>query len=99
MEFTLKTYQPKPLDTSTIDLPEGLQSLTEKLAENTHENWAQLRIKEGWKYGDQRDDDKKTHPDLVPYHQLSDSEKEYDRMTAMETVKAIVALGYRVDKK
>lgn len=95
----MKTYQPIPLDTSTIDLPDSLQSLTEKLAENAHDNWAKLRIKEGWKYGEKRDDDKKTHPDLVPYDQLSDSEKEYDRMTAMETVKAIVALGYIVDRK
>lgn len=94
----MKTYQPIPLDTSTINLPESLQSLTEKLAENTHDNWAKLRIKEGWKWGEQRDDAKKTHPDLVPYSKLSESEKEYDRMTAMETVKAIVALGYSVDK-
>ena len=91
-------YQPNPIDTKDIQLPPALLALTEQLAENVHENWAKERLAEGWVYGPARDGDKKTTPCLVPYDQLPDSEKEYDRVTAMETLKAIVALGYRIEK-
>ena len=37
-----------------------------------------------------------TNPNLVPYVELPDSEKEYDRSTVFETLKAIIALGYRI---
>ena len=92
-------YTPKPIDTSKISLPEELLQLTEEIAENVHDNWSIGRISEGWTYGEQRDDVKKTHPCLVPYSDLSDSEKSYDRTTALETLKLIVALGYRIEKK
>lgn len=92
-------YTPKPVDTSKIDLPEELKELTEKIAANVHENWAQGRISQGWKYGEQRDDNLKTTPCLVPYSDLSEEEKEYDRRTAMETLKLIVALGYKIEKQ
>ncbi|MBI5665788.1 MAG: Ryanodine receptor Ryr [Nitrospirae bacterium] len=89
-------YTPKPTDTSAIRLPDYLIELTEKLAENNHDLWAQKRIAEGWTYGPNRDDAKKTHPDLVPYAELPESEKEYDRVTAMETLKTIMALGFSI---
>ncbi|MBQ2324775.1 MAG: Ryanodine receptor Ryr [Clostridia bacterium] len=92
-------YTPKPIDTSKISLPEELLQLTEEIAENVHDNWSIGRISEGWTYGEQRDDVKKTHPCLVPYSDLSDSEKSYDRTTALETLKLIVALGYKIEKK
>ena len=91
-------YQPKPYDTKNIVLPEGLAELTEKIAENVHENWSASRIAEGWTYGETRNDEKKTTPCLVPYVCLPESEKEYDRVTAMETLKLIVALGYKIEK-
>ena len=91
-------YTPKPIDTSGIALPSDLNDLIERLAEHAHDIWAQRRISEGWSYGAARDDKTKKHPDLVPYNDLPDSEKEYDRQAAMETLKAIVALGYRLGK-
>ena len=91
-------YTPKPVDTSGVKLPEHLLELTEKIAENVHENWSLGRMKEGWVYGQTRNDTEKTHPCLVPYDQLPDSEKEYDRNTALETLKLIVALGYKIEK-
>jgi hypothetical protein len=91
-------YQPKPIDTSKVALSPDLLTLTELLAENTHEHWAAQRMAEGWRYGPRRDDQAKTHPDLVPYAELPESEKEYDRRTAMEALKAIVTLGYRIEK-
>ena len=90
------TYRPQPIDTAHVVLPSDVEALTELLARNTHENWALQRIRDGWRHGPTRDDAKKEHPCLVPYEQLPESEKEYDRRTTMETVKAILALGYRV---
>ena len=92
-------YEPKPIDTQNFQLPEALEELMEKISENVHENWALGRIREGWTYGPRRSDEKKTHPCLVPYDQLPDSEKEYDRTTATETLKLILALGYTIEKK
>lgn len=90
-------YEPKPIDTSFVLLSSELMKLTEQLAENAHDNWAKLRIEEGWTWGPERDDSAKKHPDLVSYEVLPESEKEYDRQSAMETLKGIVALGYKVE--
>jgi hypothetical protein len=91
------SYRPRPLDTTDITLPDNLLDLTEKLAEHIHDIWAQKRISEGWSHGPERDDAQKKHPDLVPYVNLLESEKEYDRDTAIEAIKAIIALGYRIE--
>ena len=91
-------YTPKPADTSKVVLDSKLLELTEKIAENVHEVWAKGRIDEGWTYGEERDDTKKQTPCLVPYSQLPEDEKEYDRKTAMETIKLIVSLGYKIEK-
>ena len=90
------TYQPKPIDTSKVELSSSVLGLTEKLAEHAHEVWAVQRIKDGWSHGAARDDAQKLHPCLIPYDQLSDSEKQYDRNAALETLKVIQALGYRI---
>lgn len=92
-------YQPNPVDTSNIDLPPDLLELTEKIAENVHENWAAGRIADGWVYGQIRDDAKKTTPCLVPYSELTEEEKKYDRNTALQTLKTIISLGYQIEKK
>ena len=92
-------YTPRPIDTSAITLPNDLASLTEKLAESTHDQWALQRLSDGWTHGKQRDDAAKTHPSLIPYADLSESEKEYDRITALETLKAIMVLGFDITPK
>jgi RyR domain-containing protein len=93
-----QTYVPHPVDTSKVSL-DRLQSLLERLARNAHEIWAQQRLRDGWTYGAHRDDVKRTHPGLVPYENLSESEKEYDRVMVNETLKTILALGYRIVKR
>ena len=90
-------YEPKPIDTSDVVLPAELLALTEKIAENVHEVWAAGRIAEGWTYGEKKDNDLKTTSLLVPYDELAESEKEYDRNTALETLKLIVKMGYRIE--
>ena len=92
----MDTYTPQPLNTSDVQLPESLQQLLEKLAENTHEVWAAQRINDGWTYGQKRDDSAKKHPCLVAYNDLPESEKEYDRKTAGEALKAVMSLGYQI---
>jgi hypothetical protein len=89
-------WDPNPIDTVNISLPEELLELIEFLAENAHDNWGRQRISEGWKYGPVRDEKLLTHPSLVPYPELPESEKEYDRVLAMETLKVIMKLGYRI---
>lgn len=89
-------YTPQPIDTPTVTLPSELLELTEKLAESTHDHWAAQRFSHGWRYGPRRSDAEKTNPCLVAYADLPDEEKEYDRKTAMETLKAIIALGYQI---
>jgi hypothetical protein len=93
------TYTPETINTSHISLESALEELVERLARNNHDHWARKRIEEGWRYGATRNDNEKEHPDLVPYDQLPESEKEYDRKTVVEALKAIIALGYEVRKR
>ena len=92
-------YIPKPIDTSDVSLPEELVALTEKIAENVHDVWSAGRMAEGWTYGKKKDAEKKTTPLLIPYSELPESEKAYDRNTAFETLRLIVKMGYRIEKR
>lgn len=94
-----KNYNPHPIDTSDIHLLEELNPLLEAMAKNVHEIWAQERIKQGWTFGEKRDDAKKRHPCLVPYEDLPEEEKVYDRNTAVETLKFIIKLGFSICPK
>ena len=91
-------YEPRPIDTSEVQLPQELLELTEKIAENVHDVWAKGRVAEGWRYGEVRDPREKTTPLLVPYGELPESETAYDRGTALETLRLIVKLGYKIEK-
>lgn len=89
-------YVPVPLDTQGVELPAELLPLAEEMARNVHEVWSANRIKDGWRYGPERDDAKKEHPCLVPYDCLPESEKEYDRATSLETLRFILKSGFRI---
>ena len=91
-------YNPKPIDTSDVVLTDDLNELVEKMAENVHEIWAQSRMKQGWTYGPERNDELKHHPCLIPYGELPEVEKDYDRDTAVETLKLILKLGFKIEK-
>ena len=96
---SMKTYTPKPIDLSDVELTEDLNELREAIAENAHEIWAENRQAEGWTYGPQRDDRLKQTPDMVPYSQLPEGEKEYDREMAIKTIKLLKKLGYDLIKR
>ncbi len=89
-------YIPQPIDTTDVKLPEELELLVEQMSKNVHEVWAESRIKQGWTYGEQRNDEMKTHPCLVPYEELPEEEKEYDRNTSIGTLKLIMKLGFNI---
>ena len=91
-------YEPKPINTENVVIPPELLALTELIAENVHDVWAEGRIKENWVYGTEKDPEKKTTPLLVPYGELPESEKEYDRNTALATIRLILSLGYTITK-
>jgi hypothetical protein len=92
-------YVPHPIDVDDIPLDGTLEELQEAIAENAHDVWAEARIKEGWTHGKERDDKKKRHPDLIPYTALPDSEKEYDRIMAFNTIKLVKKLGFDIVKR
>ena len=92
-------YTPQPIDTQDVVLTEELNILAEDIAKNVHEVWSQGRMNEGWTYGEERDDSQKHHPCLVPYEELAESEKEYDRKTSQETLKLIMKLGFKIVKE
>ena len=94
-----QTYTPQPIDTRDIQLPAELEELVEEMSKNVHDVWSETRINQGWTYGPQRDDTLKTHPCLIPYEELPDSEKEYDRNTSIGTLKLILKLGFKIRKE
>ena len=93
-----KTYTPQPIDTTDVELPEELEMLVEQMSKNVHEVWSETRILQGWTYGEQRNDELKTHPCLIPYEELPESEKEYDRNTSIGTLKLIMKLGFKISR-
>lgn len=91
-----KSYHPQPLDTTHAHLPPAIAALAERLAENAHDLWAAERLAQGWTHGPARDDARKHHPCLIPYADLPESEKTFDRQTALGTLQAILALGFTI---
>ena len=94
-----KNYVPQPMDTKDVLLPKELNVLVEQMAKNVHEVWAQSRMGQGWTYGAERSDALKQHPCLVPYEELPDVEKAYDRDTALGTLKLICKLGFKITRE
>ena len=94
-----KAYIPQPIDTTGVELPAELEQLVEQMSKNVHEVWSATRIQQGWTYGAQRNDELKTHPCLVPYEALPESEKVYDRNTSIDTLKFIIKQGFRIIKE
>lgn len=94
----MKKYIPNPVDTEQSQLPKELEYLVEEMAKNVHEVWSKTRIEQGWTYGEKRDDVLKQHPCLVPYEELPEEEKVYDRNSSVETLKLIMKLGFKISK-
>ena len=90
-------YNPTPIDVSNVMLSAELEKLATLLAANVHDTWALGRMKkEGWSYAPQREEAKKETPCMVPFEELTDSEKAYDFNAALDTLKVLVKLGYSI---
>ena len=96
---TKNNYIPQPVNTNDVVLPEELIILSEQISKNVHEVWSKNRMEQGWTYGEQRNDEKRETPCLVPYEELSEEEKDYDRNTSQETLKLILKLGFKIAKE
>ncbi len=96
-ERGLREYEPQPIDVSEFPLEGELKELIEAIAENNHEVWAKDRKKEGIEYGPVRDE--KHNPDMLPYSDLPESEKEYDRKAARGILELVQRLGYKITKE
>ena len=92
MSIAPHSYIPQPLDTSDVVLPQRLQDIVEQMARNVHETWAAGRMAQGWTWGTVRNDERREHPCLVAYDELTEDEKDYDRRTVEATLKAMVKL-------
>ena len=92
-------YEPSPITLDDVELSDDLSELQEAIAENAHEIWAKARTDQGWTYGPERTDQKKETPDMVPYCNLPESEKLYDREMAMQTLKLVKKLGFDIVRR
>jgi len=72
--------------------------IIENISEQVHKVWMSNRIKEGWTYGPERNDSLKQTPCIVPYNDLPEIEKDYDRNTVKTTINALYELGYNIQK-
>lgn len=91
-------YIPEPIETKDVELSDDLRSLSEDLAKHVHEVWAKGRIAQGWTHGPLRNDELKQTPCLVPYEELTEEERDYDRNTSQETLRFLIKQGYRIVK-
>ena len=91
-------YIPKPIDTSKIALPLEIVELTELLSKNVHEVWSAQKMLDGFSSLDEKAQSEKVHSNLVPYEALSEGAKQYDRNTALETIKVLIKLGFKIEK-
>ncbi|MBB5825978.1 hypothetical protein HDA31_002167 [Micromonospora carbonacea subsp. aurantiaca] len=91
-------WQPQPIDTSGIEVPKSVRDERETLSRQAHDIWAAKRLADGWTYGEARDDEKKTHPNLVAYEELDDDDKSYDRELIDGTIRLLIKLGFRIER-
>ncbi|XP_050990012.1 ryanodine receptor 3 isoform X2 [Labeo rohita] len=95
---TQGNFDPRPINTANICLPEKLEYIANKYAEHSHEKWAAEKVLLGWKHGENIDEKAKTHPMLRSYKSLTEKEKEAYRWTVRESLKSMLAMGWSIDR-
>ncbi|KAI3364144.1 hypothetical protein L3Q82_010961 [Scortum barcoo] len=91
-------FDPKPINTANISLPEKLEYIANKYAEHSHDKWSSEKVSAGWKHGDSVDEQAKTHPLLKPYKALSEKERETYRWPVRESLKSMLAMGWNIER-
>uniref|UniRef100_A0A8R1HP75 Ryanodine receptor n=2 Tax=Caenorhabditis japonica TaxID=281687 RepID=A0A8R1HP75_CAEJA len=92
----LEPFIPTPIDISTTQLSHHAMEMHQKYAENLHELWAMRKIELGWAWGEIRSETSRKHPCLTHFNQLPETEKKYNTLLALSTMKTIEALGYHL---
>ncbi|XP_043961667.1 ryanodine receptor 3 isoform X1 [Gambusia affinis] len=91
-------FEPKPINTANISLPEKLDYIANKYAEHSHDKWASEKMSAGWKHGDSLDEQAKAHPLLKPYKSLSEKERETYRWPVKESLKSMLAMNWNIER-
>ncbi|KAM9788020.1 ryanodine receptor 3-like isoform 7-T7 [Syngnathus typhle] len=91
-------FEPKPITTANIALPEKLEHFVNKYAEHSHEKWSAEKVLLGWKYGDCVDEKARIHPQLRTYKALTEKEKDIYRWPIRESLKSMLAMGWSIDR-
>uniref|UniRef100_A0A663MKW1 Ryanodine receptor 3 n=1 Tax=Athene cunicularia TaxID=194338 RepID=A0A663MKW1_ATHCN len=91
-------FDPKPVNTANLVLPEKLEYIVSKYAEHSHDKWAFDKTNSGWKYGVSLDENMKTHPLIRPFKTLTEKEKEIYRWPARESLKTMLAMGWSLER-
>uniref|UniRef100_H3CF57 Ryanodine receptor 3 n=1 Tax=Tetraodon nigroviridis TaxID=99883 RepID=H3CF57_TETNG len=91
-------FDPKPINTANISLPEKLEYITNKYAEHSHDKWSSEKVSAGWKQGDSVNEHTKSHPLLKPYKALTEKERETYRWPVRESLKSMLAMGWNIER-
>lgn len=91
-------YKPNPIDLTGVELSEELQRDMELISKNIHETWGKERMQQGWKYGEVYSAKEQTHPCLIEYEALPETEKDIDRATVEQTIKMLLYMGYKIER-
>ncbi len=87
------------LSADKIQLPEFVPDDVERMAEMEHGRWNVERFDSGWRYGEKKDEARKLSPYLVPWQQVPDSIKVYDREAVRTWPKILAQAGFQVSRR
>ncbi|KAF1427970.1 Ryanodine receptor 2, partial [Spheniscus humboldti] len=91
-------FNPQPVDTSNITIPEKLEYFINKYAEHSHDKWSMEKFANGWMYGETYSESAKVQPLMKQYKLLSEKEKEIYRWPIKESLKTMLAWGWRIER-
>ncbi|XP_070577063.1 ryanodine receptor 2-like isoform X7 [Ptychodera flava] len=91
-------YQPQPIETTGVMLSEDMLAFGERFAEHLHDTWSHERFDTGWSHGDVENSNIKASPMLKPYRILVPKEKEHYRESIRESLKAILAWRWSIER-
>ncbi len=66
--------------TSAMNGVAAIRSNPSTTPEQSHEGWMAEKLANGWKYGESKDADAKTHPCIVPYNELPEFQRTKDHL-------------------
>ena len=68
----------------------------EVLAQLEHRRWMADKYLAGYSYGKVRDEDHMLHPDLIPWDDLTEADREKDRNNVRQIPELLSTQGYKI---